>query len=240
MRFFYSILAVAFCLPLSAMRAQQAGPKDFASGSDFVIDSSKPYVYLELDHVGPREPLRGGEPTAGLWLRLKNNCKLPIVVVTIRSSSQNSIKTPTLQDEVVPNRHIVGEDARGAGNFAPRGLETMLGDLSDIVRFPNMIEEEIRNAEKEIQRHSNVPAERPLGYNFYNGFDRFELTLIPPGGEAPFSVPINHVTENWHFEVPFRLAVPNKSKIRPPYSYLAFYQEDLDRAQGKAITPTTR
>jgi len=239
MRFFCSILALAFCFPLSVMRAQQSGPKDVGSASDFLIDSSKPYVYLELDHVGPREPLREGEPTTGLWLRLKNNCKLPIVVVTIRNLPQSRIRTPTLQDEVVPNRNIVGEDARGAGILAPSGLETKLEDMSDIVRFPNMIEEEVRNAEKEILRHSNVPAERPLGYNFYNGFDTFELTLIPPGGQVPFSVPINHVTENWHFEVPFRLAVENKSKLRPPYSYVAFYQDDLDRAQGRAAKPTT-
>jgi hypothetical protein len=60
------------------------------------------------------------------------------------------------------------------------------------------------------------------------------LTLIAPGNQVYFSVAANHVSSTWHCEIPFRLAVPNSSRIRPPYSYVAFYQEDLDRAQGKA------
>ena len=85
---------------------------------------------------------------------------------------------------------------------------------------------------------SPVISQRPAGYNIYSGFDRFEVTLVPPGGQVLFSVPANHVGKDWHIEIPFQLAIPNNSTIRPPYSHLAFYQEDLDRAQEK--TPTTR
>jgi hypothetical protein len=48
------------------------------SGQDFVLDQSKPYVYLKFDHIGPRKPLQG-EGNTGLWLRVVNNCSIPIV-----------------------------------------------------------------------------------------------------------------------------------------------------------------
>jgi hypothetical protein len=54
-----------------------------------------------------------------------------------------------------------------------------------------------------------------------------------------FSVPANHVSKIWHFEIPFRLALPNKGRIRTPYSYVVFYQEDLKDNHGSATSPTT-
>jgi hypothetical protein len=44
-----------------------------------VIDPSKPFVYLKFDHVGPRKAHPDGEDDAGLWLRVVNNCRIPIV-----------------------------------------------------------------------------------------------------------------------------------------------------------------
>lgn len=47
----------------------------------FVLDATRPYVYFELDHVGPTfdesGKLAGPE---GVWGRLHNNCSLPISV----------------------------------------------------------------------------------------------------------------------------------------------------------------
>jgi hypothetical protein len=57
------------------------------SGSNFVIDPSKPYAYLEFDHVGKRQPLSRHEPDRGLWIRLVNNCRLPITVGTFDSEA---------------------------------------------------------------------------------------------------------------------------------------------------------
>jgi hypothetical protein len=51
-----------------------------SAATGFVLDATKPYVYLQFDHVGPRKPLHAGEPPIGLWLRIVNNCKLPISV----------------------------------------------------------------------------------------------------------------------------------------------------------------
>jgi hypothetical protein len=57
---------------------------------EFVLDGSNPYVYLKLDHVGPRKPAVDGEPSVGVWIRLVNNCRLPILVPTI-SGDANGI-----------------------------------------------------------------------------------------------------------------------------------------------------
>src|SRR5580658_7716336 len=48
----------------------------------FVIDGTKPYVYLKFDHTGPRKPVFEGEVREGLWLRLVNNSRIPIRVGT--------------------------------------------------------------------------------------------------------------------------------------------------------------
>jgi hypothetical protein len=46
----------------------------------FVIDPTRPYVYLKFDHIGARKPLSPDEAHQGLWLRLVSNCRIPIVV----------------------------------------------------------------------------------------------------------------------------------------------------------------
>ena len=50
------------------------------SSKQFVIDESKPYVYLKFDHIGDRKPANDWESSKGLWLRLVNNCGLPIKI----------------------------------------------------------------------------------------------------------------------------------------------------------------
>jgi hypothetical protein len=237
MKISIAIAVLGFCVLLNALNAGQVTKESDQDYSKFLIDATKPYVYLEVDHVGPRTPLRNDEPKIGLWLHLKNNCKLPIVVLAIGERKVDPKEAIALQDEIVPEPiapKTRGDGASG-GIIAPHGS----GDFLDLFRWRNMTEEEVRRAE-EAQRATRKPVERPLGYGSQNGFNSFVLTVIAPGEQLYFSVPANHVSKSWHFEIPFRLAVPNKSRIRPPYSYVAFYPDDLDRAQEKAATPTTR
>jgi hypothetical protein len=56
----------------------------------FVIDESKPYVYLKFDHIGSREPANSEESTKGLWLRLVNNCNLPIKISVFDVGTRNA------------------------------------------------------------------------------------------------------------------------------------------------------
>jgi hypothetical protein len=93
-------LLVAFLLGLALNAAPQN--KDAQS---FVLDRSKPYVYLKFDHVGPRKPLRTGEGDTGLWLRVVNNCRLPIVLESF--SMPPGEAGVGLMDEVVDAERIL-------------------------------------------------------------------------------------------------------------------------------------
>jgi hypothetical protein len=237
MKFTIASGILSFCLSLNVLAAAQVTTEGDHDYSKFLIDTTKPYVYLEVDHVGPRTPLRNDEPKTGIWLHLKNNCKVPIVVLAIGEQQVGPKEGITLQDEIVPEpiAPATRGDGVSGGITAPPGSGEFLG----LFRWPNMTEEEVRRAE-EAQRATTKPVERPLGYGSQNGFNSFVLVVIAPGDQLGFSVPTNHVSKSWHLEIPFRLAVPNNSRIRPPYSYVALYQDDLDHVQEKAATPTTR
>jgi hypothetical protein len=77
----------------------QASTESDNAGQHFVVDSSKPYVYLDFQRLSPRHPLRAGELPTGVWLRLRNNCRVPIIVSSLGSSSEDG--EYTLVDEVV-------------------------------------------------------------------------------------------------------------------------------------------
>ena len=66
----------------------------------FVIDQSKWYVYLKFDHIGTRKPLSQREPNKGIWLRLVNNCAVPIIVAVF--DPRTSDPGVGLYDQVVP------------------------------------------------------------------------------------------------------------------------------------------
>lgn len=72
---------------------------------NFVIDQSKPYVYLKFDHIGPREPIESGEGNIGLWLRVVNNCRIPIVFQGFDMPS--GVPGVGLLDEVVDNEPVL-------------------------------------------------------------------------------------------------------------------------------------
>ncbi len=52
------------------------------SANNFVIDGSRPYAYLAFDHIGPRKPTQANDSNVGLWLRIVNNSRVPVVVST--------------------------------------------------------------------------------------------------------------------------------------------------------------
>jgi hypothetical protein len=132
----------------------------------FRIDASKPYVYVEVDHVGPRPPLREGEPNDGIWLRLKNNCQVPIVIITLRASKVISGPVIGVADEVVPTPQ------QAAGDY---GIEKILHqpgeeDFTEIFLSPNMNEAEVDSAIAEAHGRQNDVEQkdakyRPHGYN---------------------------------------------------------------------------
>jgi hypothetical protein len=98
--------------------------------SDFVLDKSKPYAYLEFDHAGPRKPYQTGEGNAGLWLRVVNNCRIPIV---LRSTAAPEGETGViLEDQVVPNGDQETRDKWEALKHIPEGYYFEFAGIEEI------------------------------------------------------------------------------------------------------------
>jgi hypothetical protein len=98
--------------------------------TNFVLNPSSPFVYMKFDHVGPRKSLFEGEVSEGLWLRIVNNCRIPIEVnafgnprgdpgaviedEVIRSSpgmtieAGNALENPGQKPKVQPDKPPVG------------------------------------------------------------------------------------------------------------------------------------
>jgi hypothetical protein len=65
------------------------------------LDATKPIVYIEFDHAGPRQPVEDGEPDQGLWLRLVNNSTVPI---DVRANGTTTDSKMTLLPDVITPR----------------------------------------------------------------------------------------------------------------------------------------
>jgi len=86
------LLLMSLCAVSSSLRAQKlptaqqggraAGAATVRPEPGFTIQPG-PIAYLKFDHIGPGIPRGADEPAQRIWLRLVNNCRLPIVVGTI-------------------------------------------------------------------------------------------------------------------------------------------------------------
>lgn len=104
-----ALIAVAVLLLLSAS-IPFAMAQTPAKG--FVIDQSVPWAYIKFDHLGERKPANDWESTKGLWLRLVNNCRVPI---------QISVLSPGTGDPgVVVNFDVVPTPGRYAPDTEER------------------------------------------------------------------------------------------------------------------------
>jgi hypothetical protein len=60
------------------------------------LDATKPIVYIQFDHAGPRQPVEQDEPATGLWLRLVNNTIVPIEVKTDGTDPDGNMVVPDI------------------------------------------------------------------------------------------------------------------------------------------------
>jgi hypothetical protein len=174
------IFAVAFCTHLIGQQPI----------SDFVLNPSMPYVYVKFDHVGPRHPLREGEGQVGLWLRIVNNCRVPIKVPTFGLTT--------------------GDPGVGV-------LDEVVSDVltTSVSAEPDELNPSAAGA--------SVSSSHPQGYSA----EVFSLTRVLPGKDLLFSVPINHVSDNWFMRVRFVLDVDKPSVGTGPYTYLNFFKTQV-------------
>jgi hypothetical protein len=84
-----------------------------------VLNKSKPIVYFELDHIGPRPPVEDGELNRGLWLRLVNNSVVPIEVQPMGTSTDPEL---TLLPDEIEGRWTRIEESDAPEPKMPMGL----------------------------------------------------------------------------------------------------------------------
>jgi hypothetical protein len=178
---------------VSVAPAQKADQKAPQNPDSFVLVGNKPFVYVEFLRVGKREPLGEGEVPEGVWLKIVNNCRVPIQFMV----------SGGLGDEAIPNEEVVYDEYHGV-------IGTMAnGEQSPPPQKPR--------------------SEMPGGYMFHVGSNY----ILPPGKSLSFSVPINHVAEDWHIEIPFAFVLPAVRCCQPRMSAVFFLYDVPDEYKKK-------
>ncbi len=101
-----------------------------------VLNSARPYVYVEFDHAGRREPVEDGEPTEGLWLRLVNNSNFTINVETMDTATRSKLvlvpDTITTIPQKIPRSRLVPKRM-------PVGYASRLGTVQAIASGKDLV-----------------------------------------------------------------------------------------------------
>lgn len=150
----------------------------------FLVDVNRPFVYLKFDHIGPGAPRTEDEPTSRIWVRLTNNCLIPI---TVRA---NGVPDESPKDEVGVQYDVVA-------NPKTQGTSTLYLPPSATGKSEN-------DKSTERQEQQGKAQGIPRGYLFHVA----SLIAIDPGEEILFSLPVNHLSRNWHIEIPFDFKLP--------------------------------
>lgn len=159
-------------------------------GENFVINENRPFVYIKFEHIGPGIRVKEDEPDTRIWLHLTNNCRVPIEVQANGVPNGSPKDEVGLMHDVVQNRSVWGLfPSYAASAPRPPGLA------------------------KPVERESSTFVEQmPRGYMSDVG----SLVTIMPGKEVLFSIPINHISKQWHVEIPFEFELPKGIVPRDP------------------------
>jgi hypothetical protein len=110
-------LAVSLCAANLNSQAQKTD-----DGSSFVIDANRPYAYVKFDHIGKGVKRLDEEPDLRIWLRLTNNCRLPITIRTFGVPDGSPKGEQGVMDIIVAI-----ERPQGMGHFImPDGTEQLM------------------------------------------------------------------------------------------------------------------
>ncbi len=178
-------------------------------GKDFLIDVNRPFVYVKFDHIGPGIPRTPTEPNSRIWLRLKNNCRIAILV------RANGVPDDSPKDEVGLEYEVVAKPAI-------RGMV--------LISTPDAHKPESRETGSTHSSDTRSD-EIPSGYME----EVASSVSIGPGQEILFSMPINHLSERWHVEIPFDFEPPpgkgplNSNTVGLPIMAVHYTVWDLPR-----------
>jgi hypothetical protein len=190
----------------------------------FRLKPALPFVYLEFDHVGEGKKGFENEPATRIWLRLVNNCRLPIVLRGELRTDSGVEGEVFLEDvRVVPNPPmftIVSSAPPIEPNQPP--LVTSLAEPTKKDGKKPTQNTPPKAEPPSIPRTDDEGA-MPTGYT---PGDIVDIETIMPGAEVLFSVPVNFLSKKWHFEIGFDFAAeeserPGETGWSPENSFFA-------------------
>jgi hypothetical protein len=201
MRPLKSLLLCCFVVApcLQAQKAEHGAPTN-QTAQTFRLDPQWPFVYLKFDHIGQGTRVNDQEPSTRIWLHLINNCRLPIVV-NGGGQVEGGLKGEIYVDNVVR----LNPPIYGLAVLPP--ITTKLTEPEQPPSHKNPT-----NVKPQSKPTGDDEARMPVGYP---SSDVVSTETIMSGGAALFSVPVNFVTQKWHFEITFHLG-PEASDGRIP------------------------
>jgi hypothetical protein len=182
-----------YLLPLLCVATVCAQTQKTHAVVDFVINRNRPFVYLKIDHVGQGEPRSEDEPDTRVWLRLTNNCRVPIIVRTFGVPEGSPKYEQGVMYEVVANPPVFG------------GMQVYMPGPSTPHQPHGVTEPKEQSAPTQTESD-----ETPSGYMFHVG----SFQSLAPGEQVLFSVPANHFDTRWHIEIPIKFDLPKGKDSR--------------------------
>jgi len=167
-------------LVLFALLLLQMPSEAQQNANGFVLDDRNPYVYLKFDHMGARQPFIDGESQSGVWIRIVNNCRVPISVPTAGAPGEKG--GIEVLDEVVPMAESAvkvttdnpEKQQASSQSKRPEGYAEYAGDVQGFT--------EIAPGESLL---FSVPVNHVVGPDWYM---RVRFSLDVPGSEhGPYS-----------------------------------------------------
>jgi hypothetical protein len=109
----------------------------------FLLDPSTAFAYIKFDHIANRRQPSPEEFPKGLWLRLVNNCRVPLAVMA--NGPEPGEPGVTIPYDVVPTPVLPvligpgGEASSRTKREPPRGYSTDVGSLLTIPPGGNLL-----------------------------------------------------------------------------------------------------
>ncbi len=170
---------------------------------EFVIDNTKPYVYLLFDHWAKGVRSADDDSEIRYWFRLVNNCRVPIRVST------SGVPKGRPADEIGLIYAVVENQSRGVEVIA------------EAAPLPGDKPQQPPTNEKGALR---VPLS--------NVSHLSSVDVIPPKGSLLFSIPANHLGVNWHIEITYEFDTPHGSGPRAEdvggHAVMTLIYDDVD------------
>lgn len=166
----------------------------------FRLDSRWPFVYLKFDHIGPGRRQADDEPSTRIWLRLVNNCRLPIVVRGGQGINGGAPGEIVINNVVRLNPPVLTITPSPSPILDHPPLPTALGEPGHAA---HMNKSSPNPPVTQPKTSGDDEAYMPVGYP---PPDVVSTETIMPSREVLFSVPVNFVSKKWHFEITFNFA----------------------------------